>query len=109
AWGAGAAGLVGFAHAPDAATAGPGALVLAGLAEPVTRAAATTSVNRRAPTVVRATMHSILSQAENGGEFVFGLALAGVVAATSTTTALMCAAGLAVAAGAVVVRSADEV
>lgn len=100
----GAVALVLFAHAPDVATAVAGSLLLTGAVDPVGRVAAAVWVNRRTPSAVRATVHSLLSQAEHAGETVFGLALAAVASAASGTVALTASA--AVMAGAVAVVAA---
>jgi hypothetical protein len=102
-----AAGLVLFAHAPNVAAALLATMVVSGIAGPLSRAAATIWVNQRATRDVRATVHSMVSQAEHAGELVFGLALAGVAGATSASTALVGSAGL-VATAAVVARRATR-
>jgi hypothetical protein len=52
-------------------------------------------------------MHSFLSQTENAGEVVFGLALAVVAASTGSAVTLMCSAALIAGAGAIVGRTRD--
>ncbi len=104
--GAGAVGAVGvlvFAQAPDAPTAAAGEVLVTGIAFPVARIAGTVLVNRRVTGRVRATVHSMASQAENGGEMVLGLALAGV-AADAPRVALVVSAVLVAASGLVVSR-----
>jgi hypothetical protein len=54
----------------------------------VVRVACVVWVKRRATSEVRATVHSPLSQAENAGEIIFGLTVAVVAGAASTTVAL---------------------
>jgi hypothetical protein len=103
--GTGVIGLVVFAHAPTATWAAMGSLLVAGIAFPITRVASTILVNRRTASRVRATVHSMLSQAENAGELVFGLGLAAVAAATTGTIALAGSALLVAAAGLVVSRA----
>lgn len=98
----GVVGLMLFAHAPDVATGVAGSLLVSGIADPVTRAAGVVWVNRRTTSAVRATVHSLLSQAENAGEVVFGLTLAAVAGAGSTTAALTGSALLLALAGAMV-------
>jgi MFS family permease len=98
----GVVGLMLFAHAPDVATGVAGSLLVSGIADPVTRAAGVVWVNRRTTSAVRATVHSLLSQAENAGEVVFGLTLAAVARAGSTTAALTGSALLLALAGAMV-------
>jgi hypothetical protein len=102
---AGVVGVVVFAHAPSAPWAAAGALVVTGIAFPITRVASTILVNRRTASGVRATVHSMLSQAENAGELVFGLALAAVAGATNGTVALLGSALLVAAAGVAVSRA----
>lgn len=99
----GAVGLVLFAHAPDLPSAVAGALLVAGIGLPTTRVLATVLVNRRATGEVRATVHSLLSQAENLGEVACGLALAALAAAASSTVALTASGVLLALAGLVVV------
>ena len=99
------AGLVLFAHAPNAASAVAGSLLVSGIAFPVIRVAGVVWVNRRATSTVRATVHSLLSQAENAGEIIFGLALAVVAGAASTTVALTGSAALLACAGALVLAT----
>ncbi|HMJ75253.1 MAG TPA: MFS transporter [Iamia sp.] len=103
--GAGVVGVVVFAHAPSTPWAAAGALVVTGIAFPITRVASTVLVNRRTASGVRATVHSMLSQAENAGELVFGLALAAVAGATTGTVALLGSALLVAAAGVTVSRA----
>jgi len=101
---AGVAGTIAFAQAPDVRWAIAGALVVRGVVGPVIRAVAEIWVNRRTTSDVRATVHSLLSQAENLGEIVFGFLLAAIAFSTSITAALMGAAVLLAAAGVVVSR-----
>ena len=103
----GAVGLLVFAHAPSAASAAVGSLLVAGIGLPTTRVASTILVNRRATSDVRATVHSFLSQAENLGEIVFGLLLAATAGAASSTVALTTSAALLLGAG-LVVRGARD-
>ena len=91
----GVAGLVLFANAPNIGTAVAGSLLVSGLAMPLSRTAAVIWVNRRTTAGVRATVHSLVSQAEQTGEIVFGLSLAGLAAARSATVALTGSADLA--------------
>jgi MFS transporter, DHA3 family, tetracycline resistance protein len=76
--GAGAAGAVLLAAAPEAVSASAGGLLVAGLATPLTRTLSTIWVNRRTGSEVRATVHSFLAQAEYLGAILGGLAVAGV-------------------------------
>ncbi len=102
----GAAGLVLFAAAPNTPTAVAGLLLVSGIADPVRRAAAAIWVNQRTVSAVRATVHSMLSQAENVGEAAIGTALA-VVAASSTVGAILCSAVLFVVAAGLVARGTE--
>lgn len=106
--GIGTIGLVVFAHAPNPASAVAGALLVKGIAFPTVRIAGTILVNRRTPSEARATVHSLLSQSENAGEIVFGLALAAIASAASSTVMLMASAGLVAAAGLVVSAGRDD-
>jgi hypothetical protein len=98
--GIGTVGLVVFALAPSTASAVAGALLVRGIAFPTVRVAGTILVNRRTPSNARATVHSMLSQSENAGEIICGLALAAIASATSSTVTLMASAALVAAAGA---------
>jgi MFS family permease len=104
---AGFAGLLLFAHAPDTATAIAGVLLVSGIAHPVIRTAGVIWVNRRATSAVRATVHSLLSQAEHAGEIIFGVTLAVVARAASTTVALTVSAALLACAGLLVTTAHD--
>jgi hypothetical protein len=90
----GVIGLLLFANAPNVSTALAGSLLVSGIAYPVIRTAGVVWVNRRAPSAVRATVHSLLSQAEQAGEIIFGLTLAVLAGAASVTVALTGAAFL---------------
>jgi xanthosine utilization system XapX-like protein len=95
-------GLLVFAHAPNTASAVAGSLLVSGIGFPTIRAATTIWVNRRTTSDVRATVHSFLSQSENAGEIIFGLALAFIAGATSSAVALTGCAVLLAGAGLVV-------
>ncbi len=97
----GAAGLVLFASAPNAAMAVVGALVVSGLSFPIIRVLGTIAVNRRTASQTRATVHSQLSQAENLGEVVLGVVIASV-ATGSPVAVLVVSATLVAMAGMVV-------
>jgi len=99
---AGCIGLGLFALAPDTRFAIAGALVVSGLSLPVGRVAATILVNRRTKSAARATVHSLLSQAENLGEATCGIALTLLAASTSSTVTLVGSAVLIGVAGFVV-------
>ena len=103
----GVAGLLVFAHAPNAASAVAGSLLVSGIGFPTTRVAGTILVNRRATSDVRATVHSFLSQAENLGEIILGIALAFIAGSASPTVALTATAALLTCAGAVVSRARE--
>ena len=94
-----------FACAPSTEWAVAGSLLVSGIAFPTIRVGATVLVNRRADSDVRATVHSLLSQAENLGEVVCGLALALVAGVASPTVTLGASAVLVAAAGLVVHRT----
>lgn len=104
----GVVGLLVFANAPDAATAVAGSLLVSGIARPVIRAAAAIWVNRRAASAVRATVHSLLSQAESAGGVIFGVTLAVVAGVASTTVALTAAAALLACAGTLVITTRED-
>jgi hypothetical protein len=101
-WGCavGAVGLLLFAHAPNTSAALAGSLLARGVSSPATRVASTVWVNKRTPNQYRATMHSLLSQAENAGEIILGVACAVIAATASSTTALTAGAVFIAAAGA---------
>jgi MFS family permease len=90
----GVVGLLVFACAPNAASAVAGVLLVSGTADPVLRAAGVVWVNRRTTSNMRATVHSLLSQAENVGEIVFGTGLAFVAGVGTATEAILAAAVL---------------
>jgi MFS family permease len=104
----GVVGLVLFANAPDTATAVAGSLLVSGIAYPVIRTAGVVWVNRRSPSAVRATVHSLLSQAEQAGEIVFGLTLAVLAGAASITVALMGSAVLLASATVLVLTTREQ-
>lgn len=104
----GTVGLVVFAHAPNTQAAVAGALLVRGIAFPIVRTAGTILVNRRTPSEARATVHSLLSQSENAGEFICGLALAATAKGTSSTVTLMASAALVAAAGAAAIAARDD-
>ena len=80
---------------------------MSGIGFPTTRFAGTILVNRRTTSDVRATVHSFLSQAENLGEIIFGLALAFIAGSASSTVALTASVALLACAGAVVSRARE--
>ena len=104
----GVVGLLVFANAPNVSSAVAGSLLVSGIAFPVIRATGVIWVNRRATAAVRATVHSLLSQAEHAGEIAFGFVLA-VIAARSATLALTVAAVLIAAAGFLAASAREDV
>ncbi len=98
----GAAGLIVLARAPDAIVGGLGMLLASGIAFNVTRAVSVVWVNRRTTSDVRATVHSLLDQAECAGEAVAGAGLA-VVARTAGISATLMTSGALFACTAVMV------
>jgi hypothetical protein len=82
-----------------------GSLLVSGLCFPIVRVVTTILVNRRTASDVRATVHSILSQAENVGELVCGLLLALLASTTSATVTLVGSAVLVAGAGVAVSRT----
>lgn len=91
---AGAVGLVGLAGAPEAVSGSAAALLVAGIALPLTRTMATIWVNRQTSGDVRATVHSYLAQAEYVGEILCGLAVAVVARLGGLSLALGAGAAL---------------
>ena len=100
-------GMIVFAHAPNATSAIAGSLLVSGIGLPTVRVASTILINRRTTSEVRATVHSLLSQAENAGEMLFGLVLASATAATSPPVALTGSAILLALAGLLVSLTRD--
>lgn len=107
----GVVGLMVFAYAPDARYAVAGSLLVSGVAHPgaVLRAVGEIWVNRRTTSDVRATVHSLLSQAEQIGELLFGLLLAALARTTAVTLSLMGSTVLLGAAGFLVGRGSPGV
>ncbi|MGW4945753.1 MFS transporter [Actinoplanes sp. NPDC004185] len=98
--GVAAIGVVGLAFAPDPVS-GSFAVLLAAGALPLTRTFGTLLVNARTPPAVRATVHSLLAQAEYAGKIVCGLAIALVAGRTGMHLALTACGLLLVVAGVV--------
>lgn len=96
----GVVGLLLFANAPSVGAAIAGSILVSGIALPAIRTAGVILVNRRTDSSVRATVHSLLSQAENAGEIAFGISFALLARAASTTVALTGSAALLAVAGA---------
>lgn len=101
----GALGLVVLAGARGFFVGGAGVLLVGGVALPATRAVGAIWVNERSASDVRATVQSLLAQAEYGGEILGGLALAALAQLAAVTVAFACAAALIAWAGLLVVRS----
>jgi MFS family permease len=91
---AGAVGLIALAGAPEGVSGSAAVLLVAGIALPLTRTLGTIWLNRRTSADVRATVHSLLAQAEYTGEIVCGLAAAGVARFAGLSAALLAAAAL---------------
>ncbi len=100
----GVIGAVLLAVAPDDVTAASGVLLFNGIASPVTRSVGEILVNSRATSQVRATVHSFMSQAESGGEIMFGLSLGMLAGAAGIEWGFWGAALLVGMAGLLVVR-----
>jgi len=98
-------GLIVLSSAPNALVGSLGVVLAGGIAFNVTRTVSVIWVNRRTTSDVRATVHSVLSQAETLGEIAGGFALALVAREAGTSATLVVAAALIAVAGAVVVRS----
>ena len=95
---AGAVGAVGLAGASEEVSGSAGVLLVAGIATPLARTTGTIWVNRQTSGDVRATVHSLLAQAEYVGAIVCGLAVAGVASFAGLSAALLtCAALFAIA------------
>lgn len=102
--GLGAAGLLLLAWAPEEISGGAGVIVVGGVALTVTRAVGVIWVNDRTGSDVRATVQSLLAQAEYFGEIVCGVALGALAQGTSITVAFVCSAVILGGAGVVVRR-----
>lgn len=101
----GALGLLVFALASGYQVAIAGALLVQGIAWDVTRTVGVIWVNRRTTSDVRATVQSLLAQAEYVGEIFLGIGLGLLAQATSITAAMAGACALVAGAGALVARS----
>lgn len=101
----GALGLVVLAAAPGFLAGSAGVLIVGGIALTVTRAVGVVWVNRRTSSEVRATMQSMLSQAEYGGEILCGITLAALAQATNISLAFVCSAALMAYTAVMVARS----
>jgi MFS family permease len=101
----GVLGLAALAAAPLAPVGAAGVLVVSGVAFPLTRALSVIWVNRRTTSQVRATVHSLLSQAETVGEVLGGFALAALAQGAGTVAALLTSAALIACVGVMVARA----
>jgi hypothetical protein len=101
----GALGLVVMALAPDEMTGLAGALVVGGIAWPVTRTVGVIWVNRRTSSNVRSTLQSFLAQAEYLGEITLGFGLGILAQSTSIAIAMVGSCALLVWAGLLAVRA----
>ena len=104
----GALGLFVLADAPDALIGGTGVLLVSGIAFNVTRTVSVIWVNRRTTSEVRATVRSLLDQAESVGEICGGVALAVIAGAAGMSIALLTSAALIAFTGALVARSGAD-
>jgi MFS family permease len=104
----GALGLLSLACAPGIFIGSAGVLLVGGIALTVTRAVGAIWINRRTTSDVRATMHSILAQAEYGGEILLGVTLGALAQVTTITVAFACASALIAGAGAMVMRARTD-
>ena len=95
---AGVAGAVGLAVAPEELTGSLAVVLVGGIAVPLTRVLATIWLNERTSGDVRATVHSLLAQAEYIGVIAGGIAVAVLAKAGGVSLALVGCAVLFVAA-----------
>jgi MFS transporter, DHA3 family, tetracycline resistance protein len=86
---AGAAGAVLLAAAPEELSGSAAILLVAGIAVPLTRTLGTIWVNRQTSSDVRATVHSLLAQAEYLGAIACGLGVAAVAGVNGMSVALL--------------------
>ena len=100
---AGTAGAFLLAVAPEEVSASAAVLLVAGLAVPLTRTIGTIWVNRRTSGEVRATVHSLLAQAEYLGEIACGLGIV-VLASVAGLSAALLASGVLFALAIVLIR-----
>jgi MFS family permease len=104
----GAFGLLVLVVAPGYLVASLGVLLVGGISLTVTRAVGVIWVNRRTTSDVRATMQSMLAQAEYGGEILFGISLGAIAQLTTISVAFTCSAAVIACAGVLVVRSRTD-
>jgi hypothetical protein len=95
-------GLLVLASAPDALIGGAGVLLVSGITVNVTRTVSVIWVNERTTSEVRATVHSLLDQAEALGEICGGFILAVIAGAAGLSMTLLTSAALMVFTGAMV-------
>ena len=86
---AGVVGAIVLAGAPEEVSASAAVLLVAGIAIPLTRTIGTIWVNRQTSGDVRATVHSLLAQAEYVGAIVGGLGVALVASLAGLSAALV--------------------
>jgi MFS transporter, DHA3 family, tetracycline resistance protein len=91
---AGTVGALVLAAAPEEVSASAAVLLVAGLAIPLTRTIGTIWVNRRTSGEVRATVHSLLAQAEYLGEIACGLGIAVLASVAGLSPALLACSAL---------------
>ncbi|MDQ5822477.1 MAG: MFS transporter [Actinomycetota bacterium] len=91
---AGAVGLIVLAGAPEGVSGSAAVLLVAGIALPLTRTLGTIWLNRQTSSDVRATVHSLLAQAEYTGEIACGLGVAAVARFAGLSAALLTGAAL---------------
>ncbi len=101
----GAIGLLVLVAAPGFLIGSAGVLLVGGVGLTVTRAVGVIWVNRRTTSDVRATMQSMLAQAEYSGEILFGITLGAIAQVTSISLAFTCSAAIIALAGLLVIRS----
>ncbi len=85
----GGVGVVALAVAPEPVSASAAVLFVGGIAVPLTRTLSTIWVNRQTTGEVRATVHSMLAQAEYLGEILCGAAIAAVALLAGLSVALL--------------------
>lgn len=101
-------GLLVLAAAPSFLIGSVGVLLVSGVALTVSRAVGVIWVNRRSSSDVRATMQSMLAQAEYGGEIIFGVTLGGLAQLTTLPLAFAGAAAIFLLTGLLVIRSRTD-
>jgi FtsH-binding integral membrane protein len=104
----GALGLLLLARAPDALVGSAGVLLVGGVALVMTRTVGAIWINRRTASDVRATVQSLLAQAEYAGEILCGVALGALARRATIPVAFACAAALLVGVGVLVARTRPD-